>query len=282
MSEDHGNSRLRAAMEARFGGAPQLPDVEEGIETLTRMAGRSSCRAFLPEPVDRRLTDLLCAVALSAPSKSDLQQRDIVVVEERSLRGRLDSLIGQGWAADAPLLLVFCGNNRRQRQLHAWLGRPFANDHLDAFFNATVDAAIALAACVTAAEAAGLGCCPLSTIRNRAAEVSDLLCLPDHVFPVAGLALGWPAPAPRDLSMRLPLGITVHRDRFDETSVRERVLDYDRARAALQPIERQRAVDVFGDAGASYGWADDKTRQYSLPERAEFGAFLRARGFRLV
>ena len=54
-------------------------------------------------------------------------------------------------------------------------GYTFANDHLDAFFNATVDAAIALEAFVATAEAAGLGCYPISVIRNHAEEVSGLL-----------------------------------------------------------------------------------------------------------
>jgi len=53
--------------------------------------------------------------------------------------------------------------------VHAWRGHTFANDHLDGFFNATVDAAIALEAFVAAAEAAGLSCYPISVIRNHAA-----------------------------------------------------------------------------------------------------------------
>jgi hypothetical protein len=30
-----------------------------------------------------------------------------------------------------------------------------------------------------------------------------------------------------------------------------------------------------------YGWSEDKARQYSVPERADFGAYVRGRGFRL-
>ena len=54
-----------------------------------------------------------------------------------------------------------------------------ANDHLDGFFNAAIDAGIALQAFIAAAERIGLGCCPLSVIRNQIARVSDLLALPD-------------------------------------------------------------------------------------------------------
>ena len=187
--------------------------------------------------------------------------------------------IGQPWLKNVPVLLIFCGNNRRQRLWHEWRGKPFANDHLDAFFNASVDAGIALTAFVLAAEAQGLGTCPISVIRNRATAVSELLGLPQHVFPVAGLAAGWPAAAPKQ-SMRLPLDVTVHRNRYREDGLREAVEDYDRRREAAQPYREQRYADVFGKS-AAYGWSEDKARQYAMPERADFGAYIRARGFRL-
>jgi nitroreductase/FMN reductase [NAD(P)H] len=219
-------------------------------------------------------------VALASPTKSDLQQRDIVILEDPGQRRAVTSLVGDPWLVAAPAFLVFCGNNRRQRQLHDWRGRPFANDHLDAFFNAAVDAAIALATFVAAAESVGLGCCPISVIRDHAPRVSEILALPQHVFPVAGLAVGWPARPPR-LSLRLPLAATVHRDRFDETGIRDRVEAYDRRRAAVQPYARQREPRRFGEA-AAYGWSEDKARQYATAQRADWGAFIRGKGFDLT
>jgi len=171
------------------------------------------------------------------------------------------------------------GNNRRQRQIHEWRGRSFANDHLDPFFNAAVDAAIVLGSFVAAAELVGLGCCPISIIRNHAATVSEILALPSHVFPVAGMTVGWPAQEGY-VSLRLPLSLTLHRDRFDETSVRERIEAYDRRRERLQPFRRQRYVETFGQT-EPYGWSEDKARQYARSERADFGAFVRSKGFRL-
>ena len=44
---------------------------------------------------------------------------------------------------------------------------------------------IALAAFIVAAESIGLGCCPLSAIRNHSDALSDLLGVPDHVFAIA-------------------------------------------------------------------------------------------------
>ncbi|HEX6979922.1 MAG TPA: nitroreductase family protein [Alphaproteobacteria bacterium] len=277
--DDTAARQLAETLARRFGDAPSLDGIA-GLDMLARMAAHRSHRAFLDRDVDRNLVRVLCAVALSAPSKSDLQQRDIVIVEDARVRTRLNALAGgEDWVVAAPVFLVFCGNNRRQRQIHLWRGRPFANDHLDAFFNAAVDAGIALAAFVIAAEAVGLGCCPLSVLRNRAQEVSELLGLPDHVFPVAGMVVGWPA-GPGEISPRLPLDVTVHVDRFDETGIRERVDAYDARRRAILPYARQRFADEYGEA-ETYGWSEDKARQYSKPERADFGAFIRCKGFDL-
>lgn len=271
---------LRQAFNARYADPPAAEAPPGDLDALARLAARASCRAFIQAPVPSDLVQLLCAVALAAPTKSDLQQRDIIQISKPDLRHRLNTLTGgDAWVAAAPVMLVFCGNNSRQRRLHEWRGRPFANDHLDAFFNAAVDAAIALATFVTAAEAAGLGCCPLSAIRNRVADVSEILGLPDHVFPVAGLVLGWPA-TPGRISRRLPLAATVHRDRYKAAELREKIEAYDQERATVQPYEKQRYTEDFG-ASDAYTWSEDKARQYAKPERADFGAFIRRKGFRL-
>ena len=273
------DTTLADLLRARFDEEVAVP---AGLPpALASMAARGSCRAFLDAPVDDGLVRTLCAVALASPTKSDLQQRDIVLLQAPEARAALARLVGgQAWVAQAPMLAVFCGNNRRQRLLHDWRGRDFVNDHLDAFFNAAVDAGVALSAFVTAAEAAGLGTCPISAVRNEARAVSALLGLPDHVFPVAGLAFGHPA-GPPTVTKRLPLSLTVHRDRYGEGGLREGVDAYDARRAAAQPYEKQRDPERYGQA-ADYTWSEDKVRQYNRPERADFGAWVRSIGFDLT
>jgi len=273
------------ALQRRFGADDaHLVLPADAPPSQHQLAARGSVRSFSSDPVPFELLHRLCALALCAPTKSDLQQRDIVIVDDATLKQRIlapltEGPTGQAWLKAAPTLLIFCGNNRRQRLWHGWRDKPFANDHLDAFFNAAVDAGIALTAFVLAAEAQGLGTCPISAIRNHAAAVSALLNLPQHVFPVAGLAVGWPAAAPRQ-SFRLPLEVTVHRNTYREEGLRDAVEGYDRRREAAQPYGQQRYVDRFGRV-EHYGWSEDKARQYAEPERADFGAFIRERGFRL-
>jgi nitroreductase len=275
----------RSVLQRRFGSDdPDLDIPADAPQSHGLIAVRGSQRSFDTDPVPLDLLHRLCALALCAPTKSDLQQRDIIIVDDAALRQQIlhplaDGPTGQAWLKDVPTLLVFCGNNRRQRLWHEWRGKPFVNDHLDAFFNAAVDAGIALSSFVLAAEAQGLGTCPISAIRNRAAAVSELLQLPQHVFPVAGLAVGWPVAAPKQ-SMRLPLDMTVHRNRYREDGLRDAVEDHDRRREAVQPYREQRYVEAFGKSGP-YGWSEDKARQYAVPERADFGAYVRERGFRL-
>jgi nitroreductase len=272
--------RLLTALKARFGSAPALKDEPRGSDVLAAMADRRVIRRYTTAPVDPALLETLCAVALSAPSKSDLQQADIVVVSDRSQRERLEALLPDNpWVKAAPVFLVFCANNRRQRLLFEWRGRPFVNDYLDPFFNASVDAGIVLATFIAAADRVGLGTCPISAIRNHAVQVSEILGLPDHVFPVAALGGGWPS-FEGVMSPRLGLDVTVHRDRYDETDLKNKVAAYDRRREAVQPYKSQRYTDKFGQSDG-YGWSEDKARQYSVPERADFGAFVRAKGFKL-
>lgn len=273
--------RLDAALSERFGTAPAIDPDLPGLDELARMAEHRSHRRFASRPVDPGLLRLLLACAFSAPSKSDLQQADVIHVADRAkVKTIADGIPDMPWIADAPVFLVFVANNRRIRQIGEWRGKPFANDHLDHFLNAAVDAALVMTSFIRAAEAVGLGACPISHVRNHPHELSRLLALPDWTFPVAGLCAGYPA-EPGRITPRLPLEVTAHEDRYDESGVREKIDAYDRRRNALLPYRKQRYSDRYPRA-EFYGWTEDKARQYSVAERADFGAFVRSKRFNLA
>ena len=272
--------RIKAALAERFGAEPAAVPSLPGLDELARMAEHRSHRKFAARPVEPALLRLLFACAFSAPSKSDLQQADVVHVADRAkVRAIADGIPDMPWIADAPVFLVFLANNRRLRRIGEWRGKPFANDHLDHFLNAAVDAALVMMSFIRASEAAGLGACPVSHVRNHPHELGRLLELPDCVFPVAGLCVGYPA-EPGRITPRLPLEVTVHVDRYDESGIREKIDAYDRRRHALAPYRKQRYADRYASVDF-YGWSEDKARQYSVPERADFGAFIRKQGFSL-
>jgi hypothetical protein len=183
------------------------------------------------------------------------------------------------WIGLSPVFFVFLGDARRLQRIGELRGKPVRNGTLEGFFNASVDAALAMQTMILCAESVGLGVCPISVIRNEIDKVAAILGLPDLVFPVAGLCLGYPQ-ADGYVSLRLPRRVTTHRDRYDDGELAQALDDYDRRRDALHaiPKEQQRSNAEFGDA-AFYGWSEDKARQAAKAEGAAFPPYLRSHGF---
>ncbi|MFN8391816.1 MAG: nitroreductase family protein [Bdellovibrionota bacterium] len=277
---DEPEKRMLIAIEKRFGTTVDLPSEMYGANALATMNERSVCRNYSTRAVDESVIRLLCASALSAPSKSDLQQASIVRVSSRDIRETINNWFPNSpWIAKAPEFLVICGDHSRVQHLFASRSSEFPNNHLDTFFNAAVDAGILLGTLVQAVNFAGLGCCPISEIREHVNQISELLKLPEWVFPVVGVTIGYPA-AFEPLSPRLGLKATVHEDTYDVDGIPESVAEYDDRRVRLKPYAQQREADRFGRS-SHYGWGEDKFRQYSNVQRADFGAYVRSKGFRL-
>jgi nitroreductase/FMN reductase [NAD(P)H] len=278
MTDPKSVQSIQDSLSRRFGEAIEVDDNLAGLDELARIAGRRVQRRYTERPVDPALLRLLCACALSAPSKSDLQQADIVIASAEHQRSIADLIPDQPFIRTAPAFLVFLANGRRLAEIAKMRGKPFPNDHLDQFFNAAVDAGIVLATFLRAADAVGLGTCPISVIRDHSAKVSDMLGLPQRVIPVAGMCVGWPSDSGH-ISPRLALSSTLHEGRYDEGDITAGIDAYDRRRAAIHPY-KPRDPGRWGEA-AFYGWSEDKARQYGVPQRADFGAFVRKKGFNL-
>ena len=270
-----------AEWRARFGDGSEAPGDVPDIPWLRQVLLRRTHRRYAPRTVSEGLLRLLLGAAFSASSKSDFQQACVIRVADRGRRDRLAALVPEmPWIGTAPVFLVFCGDARQLEQLGELHGHTQQNGRLEGFFNAAVDAALVMQGLILAAETAGLGCCPISVIRNQADAIGQILELPDKVFPVAGLCLGYPA-AEGFVSMRLPLAVTLHTDRYDNSGLVAEIDRYDRRRAARYspPREQQRAPDIFGYADF-YGWSEDKARQAAaMAEGQAFPPHLRARGF---
>jgi nitroreductase len=265
---------------ARFGDAAGLPQDVDNYPWLRQVMLRRTHRRYAEAPVPEPLLRLLLASAFSASSKSDFQQASVIRVEDRVRRGRLAALVpDMPWIGNAPAFLVFCGDARRLERIGELRGHACDNGSLEGFFNAAVDAALVMQTFILAAETTGLGCCPISVIRNHADAVAEILDLPDKVFPVAGLCVGYPVQAGH-ISMRLPLDATLHDNRYDDSRLAEAIDAYDARRDARHslPREQQRSPEIFGYA-AFYGWSEDKARQATDREGRSFPSYLRSRGF---
>lgn len=277
---------IQHLIEKRFGpdafSAERETVQDEPNPVIENLLNHTVSRKFTDQPVTSKLLNLLFAAAFSAPSKSDLQQVSVIhLTDRRKIEHLADHNPKVAWIVNAPVFLVWCADSRRIRQVCKWKQHPFANDHLDAFMNAAVDVGIVMEAFISAAESMGLGCCPISEIRDDIHRLSTTLALPKYVFPVAGFCLGWPAEQ-TSLSMRLPPSVTIHENVYDDSNMIEAIDHYDRAREADQPtpIEKQRSVEQFGLC-ETYSWSEDRSRQYAQKCRANFGAYIRKQGFNL-
>jgi len=259
-----------------------VPVSDLGNDTLRTILSHRTCRNYRDQPVSEQTLNLLLACAQSAPTKSNLQQYSILIICDPDRRRKLADLVpSMAWLASAPVVLVFLGDVRRIRKLAETHGHTYQNNNADTFMNAAVDAALAMQNLITAAESIELGTCPVSYIRNHIDALAGILDLPDGVFPICGLTLGYPADAGYT-AMRLPQNIVVHKDHYDDRDLEQAVADYDdrsHARFALPP-KKQRHTDKYGVL-EKCTWSENVTRQLSLPERAGFSDYLRRKGISL-
>ena len=273
-------SPYRHALDQRFADRASDGEGVEPVPFVQQAMVRKTVRAYSERMPAESLLEMVTAAALGASSKSDFQQASILRLRDPAVRASIGALFpAMPWIGLAPAFFVFLGDARRLQRLGELRGKPVDNRTLEGFFNASVDAALAMQTFILAAESAGLGCCPISVIRNRIDQIAPWLGLPNLVFPVAGLCVGYPA-GPGHVSLRLPRSLTVHTDRYDDAALADEIDAYDRSRDSRHALtlQQQRSPAKFGVA-EFYGWSEDKARQAAEPEGAAFPAYLRSHGF---
>ncbi len=161
----------------------------------------------LPEPFSRPEVQILMiflGVLLMLPAA-------VVVILQvaKRLAPQLTLTGGQKHVAQAAEFWVFCADFNRHLQIcpDAQLGLA------EQLLLGVVDTAMMAQNALTAAESLGLGGVYIGGLRNNIEAVTELLKLPQHVLPLFGLCLGWPADNP-DLKPRLPASILVHENSY--------------------------------------------------------------------
>ena len=251
-------------------------------ETLKSILSRRSIRNFLNKPITKELLTLLLAAAQSAPSKSNLQQYSILVIQDQNIKNEISNLIGNTkWALTAPIFFLYLADIRRNIIITNDRGYEYKNNNVDTFMNGVIDAALSMQSTICASESLGLGVCPISMIRNIIEEVKVICKLPKGVFPIAGLALGWPDQK-SNVSIRLSQDIVIHFDKYDEKDLIQKINKYDEIVFKKDPIpeNKQRHVDLYGVAKKGT-WSENISRQLSVPVRSNFKNWLKENGFNL-
>lgn len=248
--------------------------------TLDLLHRHGSVRKFLADPVPAGLIEQVVYAAQRASTSSNLQVVSVVAVTETAKRKRLSEISGQEHVAQAPVVLVWCADLNRLDRACELRGCVQVTDYVENFLTCALDAGIASQNAAVAAESLGLGVCYLGSVRNNTQAVIELLALPRLVFPVVGMALGWPA-APPAVRPRLATSAVLSWDRYTPSSDAA-LLEYDRVMADTG-IYQGRQVPAPGKPNQmeAYGWLEHSARRAEQALRTELRAVLKQQGFGL-
>ncbi|NTG76056.1 NADPH-dependent oxidoreductase [Agrobacterium rhizogenes] len=247
-------------------------------ETLDTLLSHRSVRNYLPKAVPDSVLHLAIAAAQSAPSSSNLQAWSVVAVKDEARKSRLNTVAGtQRQITQAPLLLIWLADLNRPRNIAAEGGSSAEGlDYVESFLLGVIDAALAAQNAVSALESQGLGTCYIGAIRNDPEVVARELELPEGVFPVFGLTVGYPDPAvPAGVKPRLPQTTVLHREHYDTTPRPEDLRDYNAALGSFQAEQSLPLADWTELVKNRIGTVE------ALKGRHLLGAAVRKLGFKL-
>ena len=196
-------------------------------ETIKTMMNHRSIRNYQDKDVDEKLIEVIIKAAQAAPSSINGQQVSIISVRNPEKKAKLAYLAGeQKYIEEAPVFLIFamdfyraklaCQKNNLQMII---------TEDIESIMVGSVDVGIALSNAITAAESLGLGIVPIGGIRKNPGEISQLLELPSHVFPMVGLLIGYTS-EPSSLKPRFPMEAVYHKEKYN-SNLKELIDAYD-------------------------------------------------------
>jgi len=150
------------------------------MEALEAILTRRSIRKYSGEPVDDETVQKMLAAAMSAPSAGNEQPWQFVVIRDRRLLAKVPEVHAYAqMVPEAALAILVCGDLSRERHRGFWVQ----------------DCSAGTENLLLAAHALGLGAVWLGIYprEERAASFRRLLGLPEHIVPLALVAIGHPA-----------------------------------------------------------------------------------------
>ena len=176
---------------------------------------RRSIRRYADKPVDDDLLNELFAKAFRASNTGNMQVYSVIVTRDAAQKAALAPLhFNQPMVWQAPVVLTFCADFHRFSQWCRLSEADPGYDNFLSFYTASVDAMLAAQNFAALAEQAGLGLCFLGTTNYNADGIIDVLGLPELVFPVTTLTLGYTAECTGQCE-RLPLEAVVHAETYN-------------------------------------------------------------------
>jgi FMN reductase (NADPH) len=244
----------------------------------------ASVRKFTDRDISVEDERQVCSTAERSPTSSNLHAYSIISVRDRDRKRRLSEFCGnQDHVAACSLFLVFCADLYRLTLLARERNYRSHTDATELFIIATVDAALAAGRALMAAQALGLGGVMVGGIRDHPDEACALLDLPELVYPVMGMSLGYPVQPP-PIKPRLPLDGLCFSEKYQEGAIAAAVAAYDETIERTGHLKgREVDKDRYPDFKSQYSWSEHTARHIASDkpgtQRLHMLAFLRERGF---
>lgn len=186
-------------------------------ETMKVLLDRGSCRVFEDKDIDDALLGQVLEAGVRAASGGNIQPWSAIVVRDQNAKDRLTELChNQHFISRAPVNILFCIDMHRMERWAKLGTAPYtARSSFRHFWISFQDTVIAAQNICTAADAVGLGSVYVGSVLECFRELRTMFSLPEGVFPVVLLSLGWPTkpPAPRN---KLPQSLLIHQEQYRE------------------------------------------------------------------
>ena len=194
---------------------------------LELLKSHTSVRKFKEQPVDDQLLKDIIEASQYASTSNHIQAYTIIRVKDQDKKKTLARLSGnQPYIEECPIFLVFCADLNRLEKACSMNNETIESKSMETFILATVDTALFAQNIMTGAESAGLGGVYIGGIRNNPQDVCDLLQIPQHVYPVFGMCLGYPVKL-NATKPRLPLSLVLKEDTYSTDGDDEQLKEYD-------------------------------------------------------
>ena len=233
-------------------------------EVLKTMTAHASVRKYASRDIPRDLLSEILKSAQQASTSANMQAYSVVVVRDKAKKEKFAELCGsQPWIARCPVFLVICPDLHRLQKVCIRQGYELIDKYIELFIAVTVDAALYAQNILLGAESCGLGGVMIGGIRNNPEEVSALLKLPEKVYPLMGLCLGYPGYSPM-LKPRLPMETVVHFEEYDDSQLAAQLDEYDNImrRTGLYEGRRRKIPSPKGKEvpDSEYSWSEHIAR----------------------
>ena len=181
-------------------------------QTIELLKEHVSVRSFTNRKLTQEQVEELVVSAQSASTASFLQAYTIIGIEEEEEKKKISKLAGDhAFITEGSHFFIFCADLQRHFALSKELKIDIQPtlDGIDAILVGSIDATLAAQNMTIAAESMGLGVCYIGGVRDNIEKISEILNLPEYVFPIYGLVIGYPNEK-NNHKPRLPMNSIYH------------------------------------------------------------------------